>query len=49
MRRYDYLIYGDVDTRAYKVGIWGNQLAKAVAVKNIPDVEEQNGKMPTLF
>ncbi len=24
----------------------GNQLAKAVAVKNIPDVEEQAGKMP---
>ncbi len=24
----------------------GNQLAKAVAVKNIPDVEEVNGKMP---
>ena len=24
----------------------GNQLAKAFAVKNIPDVEEQNGKMP---
>ena len=25
----------------------GNQTAKAFAVKNIPDVEEQNGKMPT--
>ena len=24
----------------------GNQKAKAVAIKNIPDVEEQNGKMP---
>ena len=24
----------------------GNQLAKAFAIKNIPDVEEQNGKMP---
>ncbi len=24
----------------------GNQVAKAFAVKNIPDVEEQNGKMP---
>ena len=24
----------------------GNQVAKAVAIKNIPDVEEQNGKMP---
>ncbi len=24
----------------------GNQTAKAVAIKNIPDVEEQNGKMP---
>ena len=25
----------------------GNQASKAFAVKNIPDVEEQNGKMPT--
>ena len=25
----------------------GNQVAKAFAVKNIPDVEEQNGKMPS--
>ena len=24
----------------------GNQKAKAIAIKNIPDVEEQNGKMP---
>ena len=24
----------------------GNQIAKAIAIKNIPDVEEQNGKMP---
>ena len=40
MRRYDYLVYGGVDTRAYKIGIWGNQLAKA------PERDQEFVKIP---
>lgn len=29
MRRDDYIIFGDIDTRNYKVGIYGDQLASA--------------------
>ena len=47
----------EVDAESYGYGLHiveiiaesagGNQAAKAIAIKNIPDVEEQNGKMPT--
>lgn len=40
MRRKDYLTFGDVDTRMYQVGIYGNKLAKA------PERDQEFVKIP---